>query len=33
VAITTNHIVDVRHHGAVTDKTEPDPEVPVTAQA
>ena len=28
MAITTNHTVDARHHGGVTNQTEPDPEVP-----
>ena len=32
MTITTNHTVDARHHGAVTNKTEPDPEVPERAR-
>ena len=32
MTITTNHTVDARHHGAVTNDTDPDPEVPERAK-
>ncbi|MDA8283175.1 MAG: hypothetical protein M0Z42_07750 [Actinomycetota bacterium] len=32
MAITTNHTVDARHHGAATNHSEPDPEVPERAR-
>ncbi|MGH9045530.1 MAG: hypothetical protein ACRDVP_12025 [Acidimicrobiales bacterium] len=32
MTITTNHPADARHDGAVTNQTEPDPEVPERAR-
>ncbi len=32
MTITSNHTVDARHHGAVTNDTDPDPEVPERAK-
>ena len=32
MTITTNHSVGARHHGPVTDDTDPDPEVPERAR-
>lgn len=32
MTITTGHTVDARHHRAVTNQTEPDPEVPERAR-
>ena len=32
MTITTNHAVEARHHGGVTNDTDPDPEVPERAR-
>ncbi|GEM_PF-3922673 len=32
MTVTTNHTVDARHHGAVTNQIGPDPEVPERAR-
>jgi hypothetical protein len=32
MTITNNHIVETRHHGAVTNDTDPDAEIPERAR-